>query len=182
MDAAAMKKPLPSQSNLQERFEYSVITGALHWRTSPHHTVKVGTIAGNLGTTRRHGRYRRIKIANENYPAHRIIWCLVTGEDPGVMQVDHINGDSSDNSWHNLRLVTPSENGHNQRLASDNKSGYTGVCWNRQHEKWGAFIGVNGKQRFLGRFATPEEAHQAYLKAKRELHPSAPARHFAGVQ
>ena len=43
-----------------------------------------------------------------------------------------------------------------------------GVCWEKQRQKFESFISINGKMKRLGRFETPEEAHQAYLKAKRE--------------
>jgi hypothetical protein len=93
--------------------------------------------------------------------------------------VDHADRDPSHNAWHNLRLVTKAENGHNQWLAINNTSGYTGVSWDKTRGKWRAHIKAHDKQRTIGRFATPEEAHQAYLKAKLKLHPTAPAHHFA---
>jgi hypothetical protein len=183
VDAADMSKSLPPQSVLQEMFEYSVITGALYWRVSPSRCVKAGSVAGSLEATFNGKVYRRISVANSAYMAHRLIWRLVTGEDPAALPIDHVNGDGSDNAWHNLRLLAAAaENSHNRQLASDNTSGCTGVSWDKQKRKWIARIMANGSRRFLGHFPTPEEAHRAYLRAKRELHPSAPAHHFAGVQ
>jgi hypothetical protein len=178
MDAAPMSIPLPSQSQLQELLEYSVITGGLRWRVNMVCAVKAGQVAGCIGAR----RYVAIRIYGKQYRAHRIIWCLVTGDDPGRLEVDHINGDPSDNAWHNLRLVSPTQNAHNRRLALNNTSGYQGVSWDKANKKWAARIMSNNRSTNLGYFSTPEEAHQAYLKAKRELHPSAPAHHFAGVQ
>jgi hypothetical protein len=43
-----------------------------------------------------------------------------------------------------------------------------GYSWNNQKKKWGARIKVNGKLKHLGFFEKKEEAHQAYLVAKRE--------------
>ena len=43
-----------------------------------------------------------------------------------------------------------------------------GYSWNNQKNKWGARIKINGKLKHLGFFDSEEEAHQAYLVAKRE--------------
>lgn len=40
-----------------------------------------------------------------------------------------------------------------------------------QHGAWGAKVNLDGKQHHAGFHDTPEEAHQAYLAKKRELHP-----------
>lgn len=167
-----MKKPLPPRSLLLDLLDYSVITGRLYWRANIAFAVKAGDPAG-CATGR---GYRIVKINQGIYKAHRIAWCMVTGQDPGQLDIDHINGDPSDNAWHNLRLVTLAENAHNQRLGIRNTSGYKGVA--RAENKWEARIMSQGKRHFLGLFDTPEQAGQAYLKAKRELHPSAPAHHF----
>ena len=86
--------------------------------------------------------------------------------------VDHINGDTSDNRWVNMREATNSENMQNLRgPRRDNKTGVLGTCWDKARSKWVAVIQVKGKQRNLGRFDSQDEAAAAYLKAKRELHP-----------
>ena len=46
-----------------------------------------------------------------------------------------------------------------------NIKGYT---WNKQKGKWWARIKVNGKQQHLGFYDREDEAHNAYLVAKRE--------------
>lgn len=82
--------------------------------------------------------------------------------------VDHINGDGLDNRRENLRLATPSQNMQNVGKRSHNTSGYKGVssCGSR----WRATIRVNGKQKHLGVFATPELAHAAYCESADKLH------------
>ena len=67
-------------------------------------------------------------------------------------QVDHINGIRSDNKWSNLRHATQLENTRNRKKSSRNKSGVTGVIWDKSKEKWQARIGVCGKSITLGRF------------------------------
>jgi len=84
-------------------------------------------------------------------------------------EIDHINGDKSDNSYRNLREVSRGENMQNKRKAHrNNKTGFLGVA--REAGKYRARIRVCGKNRSLGMYDTPQQAHQAYLAAKRELH------------
>ena len=52
----------------------------------------------------------------------------------------------------------------------NNKSGYRGVSLNKRTNRYAADITFKGKQHHLGEFDTAEEAHDAYLKAKEELH------------
>ena len=101
--------------------------------------------------------------------AHRFAWLLTYGVWPDG-QVDHINGDKLDNRIVNLRSVSAKMNSQNQRKAmTTNAIGYLGVS--RSRERYRADISVNGKANFLGRFDTPEDAHLAYVCAKRALHP-----------
>ena len=89
---------------------------------------------------------------------------------PGGMDVDHINGDKLDNRRENLRLATRAQNTQNQGRRSTNKSGYKGVCRATNRKSWMATITVNRRQKLLGCFSTPEEAHAAYCTAAKELH------------
>ena len=85
--------------------------------------------------------------------------------------VDHINRDKLDNRCSNLRLVDFSINIMNRGRQRNNSSGYTGVQYRKDRQKWIVLIGLNGKYRRLGSFDTPEEASAAYEQAKRELYP-----------
>lgn len=92
---------------------------------------------------------------------HREIVGAVKGE-----IVDHKNHDSLDNRRSNLRKCTTSENSRNQRLRTNNKSGFKGV--HKCSKKWIAQIRLHGKPTIVGRFRTPEEAARAYDEAARE--------------
>ena len=109
------------------------------------------------------------------YFVHRLIWRLVHGEDPGVLDVDHINGDQGDNRPCNLRLATRAENCRNQGPRVTNKSGYKGVSRNPgSRNSWRAQIRVTEgdvrKLVYLGSYRTPEEAHRVYVAAANALH------------
>lgn len=144
------------------RFEYSRIDNAWNSR-------EVGTVAGGPS---KHGALA-ISIDNVHYASHRLAWLYMTGEWP-PQGIDHKNGIPSDNRWENLRPAGQSENAQNTAIRSDNTSGHTGVSWSNQAGKWYAYINVRGKMRGLGYHVDKQDAINAYLKAKAELHPFQP--------
>ena len=103
------------------------------------------------------------------YRAHRVVWFLVTGEDPGDQVIDHVNGDGLDNRFDNLRVCDQKDNMRNSKKSRNNAQKYKGVSkhGNRGYQ---ARIGVNGKQIALGTFSTQEEAAEAYNLAAKEYH------------
>lgn len=84
--------------------------------------------------------------------------------------VDHIDRNPLNNDLDNLREVTVRENVLNSRMKSTNTSGFRGVNWHKNRQKWQASIQSEGKQLHLGRFTSKEEAARAYDKAAKELH------------
>ena len=148
---------------LREVLQYDPETGVFT-RLVDRGGRKVGVVAGSVTG---HG-YTSIQIAGVRYLAHRLAFLWMTGEWP-IDDVDHINGVAGDNRWSNLRPATRAENMQNQRRAqSNNKLGLLGVC--RDGNRFSARIKVDGQRIHLGLFATPEQAHAAYLDAKRRLH------------
>ena len=75
---------------------------------------------------------------------------------------EHADGSHYQDRLENLRICNRSENNRNHRLSSRNTSGLKGVCWSKKSSKWLAQITVSGKLQYLGYFATPEAAAQAY--------------------
>lgn len=142
---------------------YCAETGELRWRKSPRYRIPAGAIAGN---TNKRG-YKQVRVLGKRYYAHRLIWLMTYGEWPAV--IDHIDGDISNNKLSNLRSVSQQINLQNKHRATKrNRTGLLGVSIAKN--KFSATIGVNGAHLYIGRFNTPEEAHSAYLEAKRQLH------------
>lgn len=91
---------------------------------------------------------------------------LILGKVSGMV-VDHIDGNTLNNSKSNLRFVTPQENAQNRRKSSNKKSSkYIGVdfvCDSiAKNNKWRARIGLNKKSFCIGYFKTEQEAAIAY--------------------
>lgn len=145
---------------------YDPETGVIAWIVPPASWIEPGSEAG---TVHKASGYRHITIGQTKYRAHRIAWLLCHRDWP-ARQVDHINGDKLDNRIANLRLASCSQNQQNRATDKRNKSGFTGVSWDRGTQKWRAKICIDRRQVHLGVFDTPEQAAEAYAKAKAELH------------
>lgn len=111
--------------------------------------------------------YIVLTVFGRQYKAHRLAWFYVHGEWPQG-EIDHINGDRSDNRIMNLRVATSLENKQNRGFDTRNTTGFMGVY--RSGKKWRASIGYAKKRHDLGAFDTPEMAHDAYLTAKANMH------------
>lgn len=120
------------------------------------------------GTLNSNG-YLVTRFQGKNYYVHRIIWEMGYGSIPDSMVIDHINGDRTDNHFYNLRLCCFYENFRN-RVGKENSSGYKGVTWDAQNNKWRAQIKDKYKNIYLGLFNTPEEAYSAYVCAADKYH------------
>ncbi len=105
--------------------------------------------------------------------AHRVAWLLYCGEWPNGY-IDHINGNPADNRIDNLRCVSHSENCRNVALKSNNKSGATGVYYNKENRRWIAQIAYDGKTNHIGSFKTLAEAKVArkIAEEKHGYHPN----------
>jgi len=168
-----------SSSELHELFWYEPQTGVLinKPRTEKHIPdlrIRNGTntkIANKpAGYVCDHG-YVRLRVGRKHVRAHQIIWKMVHGADPAAgRDIDHIDGDRTNNRIDNLRVIdrySNSQNRHNVR--SDSKTGVLGVS--KIGNVYRAAVCINGKKRHFGCFKTTEEAHAAYVQAKRVFHP-----------
>lgn len=165
----ALPLPLPSREVLAHYFAYDRETGALKWRVRPCHNVFAGDKAGTVSPQ----GYLRVMLKKRLLNVHRIVWKLETGEEPAP-EMDHINGDPSDNRLCNLRPASRAQNQRNKGLSKNNVCGFKGVRWDghsgSRARPWRAAIRVNGKRHYLGKFASPEEAHAAYEAASLRFH------------
>jgi hypothetical protein len=82
---------------------------------------------------------------------------------PSDMETDHINGNGLDNRRENLRVVTCRENQQNRHTPKS--SIYPWVCWEKQLQKWGARLRINGVKKYLGGYEDEDTAGLVYAMA-----------------
>jgi hypothetical protein len=152
-----MNKKLPSIERVKSLLNYDPDTGIFTWKVA-RGRVTVGSVAGQIN---QRWRYRTITIDKNKYYAHRLAWYITTGEDPGELDIDHINHDRDDNRIDNLRLTTRSENCLNN-----------GLTPTYVHKKINTYISqfsLRGKKYYLGCFPTHEEAHETAVQKRNSL-------------
>lgn len=96
---------------------------------------------------------------------HRLI-----NNTPEGLQTDHINRNKLDNRRKNLRTLNNQKNHFNMPRQKNNKSGVTGVLWDKERNKWLAQIVINDKAIHLGRYPLIDDAIVARQKAERMYH------------
>lgn len=154
-----------SQFKLKKLLHYNPRTGIFRWKRAPGFRRDLdGKRAGIIHSD---GRVQ-IMIDYVNYRAHRLAFLYMTGKFPDL-EVDHKDGNKTNNRWKNLREASRVVNAQNiRRASSNNKSGLLGA-WPKR-EKFYSQITANGKRIVLGTFETAKQAHRAYISAKRKLH------------
>ena len=150
------------QERARELFDY--VDGHLVRRKSIQSRSMAGTVAGGKSDL---GRYI-VSIDYRRYKVHRVIWLWHYGTLPP--EVDHMDGNPSNNKIENLRAADRLSNMKNMRRPSTNTTGFKGVRFHKQSRKWTAQIVSDKKQKYLGIFETPEAAHAAYCSAALRLH------------
>ena len=118
-----------------------------------------GSCMGGIGVD----GYWKIKIKGKSYLAHRLIWLHAFGEWPKE-EIDHIDGNPSNNRLENLRIASHKQNCGNRRKNKNNTSGYSGVKYRKDCERFQAVIKMDGITRHLGYYDTPQEAAAAWIQ------------------
>jgi len=160
-------------ARLKELLRYDPDTGEFTWIDSPSRRMKAGSVAGYRFTDTSGKSYIRITVGGKLYFAHRFAWLFIHGEFPEE-EIDHENGDGTDNRLSNLRSVTHAENSKNRRLSTRNTSGHAGVHWDKGCSKWVVKITARSKTRYLGLFEVLSDAIAVRQAAEIELgfHPN----------
>lgn len=150
-DSSIMALPLPPPDQIRAKLCYDPASGLFTCATT--------------GVVRGHKRTRRggcpwlilLQIGRKQYPAHRVAWLLMTGIDPGLASIDHINRDPFDNRWANLRLADDFTQAANRRP----RSRHPGVDFDSRSGKWRARVQLFNSRRDLGVYPTQREAVEA---------------------
>lgn len=154
---------IPTQEELKILLDYNHLNGEFKWKNHKRKWMN-GKKAGCISVF----GYWLIGVNSKSYKAHRLAWVYYYGNPPSG-QLDHINGNRSDNRICNLREATTSQNTINS-VSTRNTSGLKGAIWHKRNNKYISNIKVNGKSIHLGYFKTAEEAHEAYKSASLKYH------------
>jgi len=127
-----------------------------------------GRVIGTKPDGTRSKRYSQTKLRGQNVSVHKVIYLYHHGIMPE--QVDHINGNSSDNRIENLRIANAAQNAQNRSLFSNNKSGCKGVIWHKAIKKWQSYVSFNKQMKHLGYFVDKELAELVAVEARNLYH------------
>lgn len=165
----AKQKKMPKLSLFRSLVSFDAETGIFTWMPrpadmfpAPHHAVTWNKrFAGKRAfCTLSHNGYMYGALFEENFSTHRLAWYFVKGKAP--VEVDHINGDRTDNRICNLRNVSRGENCKNASKQKRNTSGVPGVSWDPVNAKWQVRIG----HKHLGRYVDFAEAVSVRKRAE----------------
>jgi hypothetical protein len=152
-----------AQDLVRELFDYK--DGALHWKQSLNRRIRIGSRAGSLN--KQDGRVQ-VRINGSMYKAHRLVFLWHHGYLPEY--IDHIDGNPANNRIENLRECSLSQNQWNRKVCKNNTSGYKGVWFSKQTNKWQVEVHSEGRKYYGGLFADAESANKAAIELRKSLH------------
>lgn len=160
----------PDLKMLDQSFELNEVTGELFWKNRPECHFKNpkkrlawnNRWAGKPALSSDNGRGYLAGVitvlgVKHRLQRHRVVYALYYRSFPKC-HVDHIDGNTLNNSPKNLRSASNSQNMRNTKMWKNNTSGVKGVYWNSHASLWYAAIGINGKNKSLGYFKVKNEA------------------------
>lgn len=156
-----MHKNLPEISLLRKYLHYDPESGDLTWIKSSSRRVAPGRKVARYNSN----GYSRLRFQGCELMAHRVAFALYHGRWP-TNQIDHIDGNPSNNRISNLREATHAENARNRKVQSSNVSGVSGVRWLKATRKWRAQIGGTKNRKHLGLFDNLADAAEARRQAE----------------
>ena len=180
---ARQRQTLLSYDEAKKMVAYDPESGSLTWLLIEGEKSKIWQIrriraVGRIADKTTPEGYRRIRLKNQNWLSHRIVWLLFYGEWPND-EVDHIDGDGLNNKISNLRIATSQQNKWNSRVHKSNKLGMRNIfipsrpqrkkyCVQFMHYEGGK--GGRGKYLYKKSFETLEKAVEARDAVAARLH------------
>lgn len=141
-----------------EWYRYDSATGLIFYKKKRVNSNRLDKPAGTINNC----NYRILKFKGRMYTHHKLVWFIFTGAWPRY-EIDHINGDTTDNRITNLRDVPKFLNLCNSHKHRAGK--LPGCSLDKRRNKWKAKRVVNKVEYFLGYYSTEKEAHDAYINS-----------------
>ena len=100
---------------------------------------------------------------------HQLVAMAFLGHKPcgHYLVVNHKDFNRKNNNVNNLEIVTQRENSNKKHLKSSSK--YTGVYFNKAHQKWISSIRIGREFKHLGLFVNEIDASNAYQEYLKKL-------------
>lgn len=150
-----------SKDLFQNVFEYR--DGNLYWTNNGPIKMR-GKLAGTINER----GYVKVSVADKRYGVHQIVFAMHNGYIPE--NIDHINGNKSDNRIENLRPATKAQNGYNRKLPPNNTSGAKNVSYRADTNKWRVDVRVDGKSHCFGSYEDFDLAELVAIEARNKYH------------
>lgn len=151
-----MEKQELTQESLKKYFSYDALTGCFIRIRSTQ-----GAPSGQKAYPNGIG-YMRIRFAGKMQLVHRLVWLYEYGFMP-TDDIDHIDGNPSNNALSNLREATRAQNSQNNHFSK-------GVSLHKKTGLWRCRLNKAGKCIVATYHKTYEDARESYLRAKRQFH------------
>jgi len=139
---------------LAKLVKYDPLTGGFVW-------IKNGLKAG--GIDKQSGYYQIVRPNGKVY-GHRLAFACMGVDVPP--EIDHDDRNRGNNKWDNIKPISHVDNNRNKSLPTNNTSGTIGISWNKQRDKWNAYIVVSRKKKSLGAFVNYSDAVNARKNAE----------------
>jgi len=152
-----------TQQQVQELLEYR--DGDLHWKPRTLSRNRPSVLNGKKVGCPNGSGYLTMVHDKRKYYLHQLVFLMHHGYIPS--NIDHIDGNGSNNRIENLRLATVSENMYNTKINTKNTSGFKGVHFNKQKQKWQAKLWVRGEQ--IARVFQSKELAVEFMELFREM-------------
>jgi hypothetical protein len=150
-----MIEPHVIPSDIGDHIHYDPETGDLRWKRAQNSRSVVGNPCGSINLR----GYVALKFRGTRYQAHRVAYFIMTGEQPG--EIDHVDRNRANNAWRNLRSVPHAVN----MLNRDAPLGKYARGVSRHNWGYRAIVSRDNQRKYIGTFATVEEASAAYREA-----------------
>lgn len=163
---------------LRECFDADFAAGLLVWRKRPRsHFASYGAwircndrLAGKRAGGPHKSGYAAVWVSlngkRHGLLVHRVLWCMRTGVWP-TKTIDHKDMCRTNNKQSNLREASYSDQNANRPAI---RRGLKGATFDTRTGRYVAQITRDGRNHFLGRFSSEQEAHEAYVVAASRLH------------
>lgn len=151
-----------TQSLVKEHFKYK--DGKLYWIKPTAKKIAIG----DTPSWKNEYGYYKVGFYGKLHLVHRLIYLYHHGYLP--KEIDHINGDRSDNRIENLRECNRSQNSRNSKKRSTNNTGYKGVQFNKSNNKWFGAVYAEGEMHKTEYFDNLLLAASALVKIRDRLH------------